>query len=53
MVRAKSNIIIKDKGRAGKALGSLPTLIFPNQDQSEYHNTRILLSNSVYEKLLL
>lgn len=30
MVRNKANIIVKDKGKAGKALGTLPTLTFPN-----------------------
>ena len=52
MVRGKTNIIVKDKGRAGKALGTLPTVQFPDQRQSEFHNTRILLSDKSYESSL-
>lgn len=53
MTRNKSNIIVKDKRVGGKAIGTLPTYKFPNQDEEEYHNSRILLSNIEFEKELL
>lgn len=53
MVRNKANLILKDKGRAGKAKGFLPIQNFPLQEQYEYHNCRILLGTKDFEKELL
>jgi hypothetical protein len=46
MVRSKTNIILKDKGKAGKAKGELPTNQLPNLDQYEFHNTRVIIGSS-------
>ena len=46
MVRNKNNIILKDKGKTGKAKGELPTQHLPNLDQYEFHNTRVMLGST-------
>jgi hypothetical protein len=52
MVRNKTSIIVKDKAfRAiGEEKNTLPTNNFPSQDQEEYHNCRILLSDNNYDR---
>lgn len=53
MVRNKNNIIIKDKGKSGKAKGDLPTQHLPNMDQFEFHNTRVIVGSQQLEKEMI